>query len=447
MGHPAVARRPSRSGLPWASAVALVVGLFLGLLQPLAGVVAFFAFPSPLGVLFLLCLAVALVAGLIALLVPASGATSGPVVAMSALMALGMLGGNVVAATLHVGFGAPLPVPAPTGPGWSATGNLRVARYDHTATLLSDGRVLVAGGHGPYMTGLSSAELYDPKTGTWTETGSIVGMVDMYDELRATLLGDGRVLVTGIRAQDAELYDPATGTWRATGSLTTLRSSYTATLLPDGRVLVAGGRTTTMLSSTEIYDPATGAWTAAAPMGEARFEHTATLLPDGRVLVAGGTGPTGWLFSAELYDPAANRWRATGTLKALHSVHTAVLLDDGSVLVAGGDRVMGGSESIGTVERYNPASGTWHVAGTAANWLDPTAIRLSDGQVLVMDGRGGLDLYDPRTESSHHLANAGHGLDFTATLLPDGRALMAGGHSLSGARELVLATAHLFEPE
>jgi hypothetical protein len=169
-------------------------------------------------VLFLLCLAVALVAGLIALVMPGSRRTIAPVVAGSAFLALGILGGNVVAATLQVGFAAPLPVPAPTGPGWSATGNLRVARYDHTATLLSDGRVLVAGGHGPYMTGLSSAELYDPKTGTWTETGSIVGMVYMYDELRATLLGDGRVLVTGIRAQDAELYDPATGAWRATGS-------------------------------------------------------------------------------------------------------------------------------------------------------------------------------------------------------------------------------------
>jgi len=387
-------------------------------------------------VLFLLCLAVALLAGLVALVMPGSRGTIAPVVAGSAFLALGMLGGNVVAATLQVGFAAPLPVPAPTGPGWSATGNLRVARYRHTATLLPDGRVLVVGGYGPYMTNLFSAELYDPKTGTWKETGSLVGVY--YGELRATLLGDGRVLVTGIRGQDAELYDPATGAWSATGSLTTPRYSYTSTLLPDGRVLVAGGRQTTMLSSTEIYDPATGAWTTAAPMGEARFEHTATLLPDGRVLVAGG----GWPSSAEIYDPATNRWRPTGALKALHSVHTAVLLDDGSVLVAGGDRVNGGAESIGTVERYDPATGTWHVAGTAANWLDPTAIRLGDGRVLVMDGRGGLDLYDPRTESSRHLANAGHGFEFTATLLPDGRVLIAGGES-----ELVLATAHLFEPE
>jgi hypothetical protein len=446
MGQPAVARRPSRSGLPWASAVGLVVGLTLGLLQPLAGVVAFIAFPSPLGSLFLLCLAVALLAALIALLIPASRATSGPVVAVSALMALGMLGGNVVAATLHVGFAAPLPVPAPTGAGWSATGNLSVARYRHTATPLPDGRVLVAGGYGPYMTGLSSAELYDPTTGTWTETGSLVWMVYVYDEPTATLLGDGRVLVTGISGQDAELYNPATGAWSATGSLT-VRHSYTSTLLSDGRVLVAGGRTTTTLSSTEIYDPATGAWTAGAPMGEARFEHTATLLPDGRVLVAGGRGPYGVLSSAEIYDPVTNRWRATGALQAIHSVHTALLLEDGSVLVAGGDSVEGGAESIGTVERYDPVAAAWHVAGTAASWLDPTAIRLGDGRVLVMDGRGGLDLYDPRTESSHHLANAGHGFDFTATLLPDGRVLIAGGQSVSGDRELVLATAHLFEPE
>ncbi len=443
MGQPAVARRRSRPGLQWATAGALVAGLFLGLLQPLAGLAAFIVIPSPLGLLFLLCLAMAVLAGLVALVMPGSRGTIVPVVAGSAFLALGMLGGNVVAATLQVGFAAPLPVPAPTGAGWSATGNLSAARYRHTATVLPNGRVLVAGGLGPYMTGLSSAELYDPTTRTWTETGSLIGMEYAYDVPTATLLSDGRVLVTGIRGQDAELYDPATGTWGTTGSMTTGRASYTSTLLPDGRVLVAGGRTTTTLSSTEIYDPATGSWTAAAPMGEARFEHTATLLPDGRVLVAGGRG----LSSAEIYDPATNNWRTTGALMALHSVHTAVLLDDGSVLVAGGDRVMGGAESIGTVERYDPATGTWHVAGTAANWLDPTAIRLGDGRVLVADGRGGLDLYDPRTESSHPLAKAGHGIEFTATLLPDGRVLIAGGESISGSRALVLATAHLFEPQ
>ena len=448
MGQPAVARRPSRSRLPWVNSVALVVGLFLGLLQPLAGLAAFVVIPSPLGVLFLLCLAVAVLAGFIALLLPATRATSGPAVAVIALMALGMLGGNVAAATLHVGFAAPLLVPAPTGAGWSATGSLRAARYRHTATLLPDGRVLVAGGLGPNMTGLSSAELYDLTTGTWTETGSLIGREYGYDVPTTTLLPDGRVLATGIRGQDAELYDPATATWSTTGSMTTGRASYTSTVLPDGRVLVAGGRTTTTLSSTETYDPATGSWTAAAPMGEARFEHTATLLPDGRVLVAGGRGPYGvGLSSAEIYDPATNNWRTTGALKALHSVHTAVLLDDGSVLVAGGDRVNGGAESIGTVERYDPVAAVWHVAGTAANWLDPTAIRLGDGRVLVMFGRGGLDLYDPRTESSHPLANAGHGIEFTATLLPDGRVLIAGGESISGSRALVLATAHLFEPQ
>jgi hypothetical protein len=98
-------------------------------------------------------------------------------------------------------------------------------------------------------------------------------------------LPNGMVLVAGGEfvppLSSAELYDPASETWTETGSLTTLRSGHTATLLPNGKVLVAGGRS---LSSSELYDPATGTWTATGSLANERYGHTATLLPNGNVL-------------------------------------------------------------------------------------------------------------------------------------------------------------------
>ena len=130
-------------------------------------------------------------------------------------------------------------VPAHAPGRWKATGDLTTARAEHTATLLPDGKVLVAGGDD-----LGSAELYDPATGMWTATGSMATARVFHT---ATLLSDGRVLVAGGYGENgylasAELYDPATGVWTATGSMATTRQWHTATLLPNGQVLVAGGR-------------------------------------------------------------------------------------------------------------------------------------------------------------------------------------------------------------
>jgi hypothetical protein len=135
------------------------------------------------------------------------------------------------------------------------TGSLNTARYLHTATLLPNGKVLVAGGFGA----LASAELYDPASGTWTATGNLATARDSHT---ATLLLNGKVLVAaglgnGIYAS-AELYDPASGTWTATRSLATLRELHTAALLPNGKVLVAGGYGNGFLTSTELYDVGLG---------------------------------------------------------------------------------------------------------------------------------------------------------------------------------------------
>jgi N-acetylneuraminic acid mutarotase len=191
---------------------------------------------------------------------------------------------------------------------WRATGELVTARAGHTATLLPDGQVLVAGGYEGHVT-LASAELYDPATETWTATGS---MATARSAHTATLLPNGQVLVAGgyngNSLASAQLYDPATGVWTATGSMATARYAQTATLLPNGQVLVVGGihrpNSNHVVKSTELYDPASGRWTATASLSPGRVAHTAILLLNGNVLVSGGISTYGVLAQAALYESA-----------------------------------------------------------------------------------------------------------------------------------------------
>ena len=239
---------------------------------------------------------------------------------------------------------------------WTPTGSLNYGRYSHTATLLPDGRVLVAGGfqqsHYRPPVPLPGAELYDPTTGIWSTTGSLVTARGSHT---ATLLANGKVLVAGgqsiFSVASAELYDPASGIWTETGSLGNARYSHTATLLGNGKVLVAGGYDSSSsnysyFASAELYDPQSGTWTPTGTLGSARAFHTATLLSTGKVLVAGGlnTGsdPDPALASAELYDPSSGNWAPTGSLITARFAHTATLLSDGNVLVAGGSTYNGG---------------------------------------------------------------------------------------------------------
>jgi Galactose oxidase, central domain len=400
----------------------------------------------------------------------------------------------VLIATIVIALGASAgcagkePAKEPTGPGWSATGSLLAARNGHSATLLRDGRVLVAGGTGADSRPLSSAELYDPNAGAWTSTGSMVAPLS---SARATLLSDGRVLVIGMTGErpgaiTAGLYVPLTGTWSEAGDTTTLRQDYTMTPLADGRVLVAGGldpTTDKSLASAEIFDPATGTWSPTGTMGTARCGHTATLLRDGRVLVAGdlcgavaaGAGDSGGaaaaaatptatgsqgsratnvpsvpgpaaplLASAEVYDPSTGKWSLAGGPTAPRRAAAATLLADGRVFVLT-------LTPLGAVQIFDPGAGRWHPAGTVRGWMSPTAILLADGRVVVTSFRE-LEIYDPRTEASLSI-QTGDATDsgYSATLLADGRVLLAGGYALLSSGGFapvgeVLGLAHLYRP-
>jgi hypothetical protein len=198
-----------------------------------------------------------------------------------------------------------------------------IGRASNTATLLQDGRVLVAGGDYSFDD-VSTAEIYNPATDAWSATGSLAGNRIFHT---ARLLRDGRVLVTGGECvsrgcgyyASAEVYDPRTGAWSFTGSMTEHRTLLKAALLPDGRVLVAGGygENGDYLASAEVYDPATGIWKATGSMAYARDRFTMTLLLDGRMLVVGGKNSDSVvLASAEVYDPGLGfqpAWRPTLT--------------------------------------------------------------------------------------------------------------------------------------
>jgi hypothetical protein len=253
---------------------------------------------------------------------------------------------------------------------WTVTGQMHSPRSGHTATLLADGRVLVVGGTNG-TTPLATAELYDPETHGWTETSNSMSTSRYFHT--ATRLVNGQVLVTGgigtggAILKSAELYDPQTNSWTATGSMNTKRIWHTATLLPNGKVLVAGGNTsqsapTGALKTAELYDPTTGTWQLTShDMSTKRYIHTATMLSNGKVLIAGGGNDVGFPTTTELYDYATDQWAVTGNINVGRYQHTATLLSftDGRelVLVAGGFAT--GGVYLNSSELYDPDSGLW----------------------------------------------------------------------------------------
>ena len=352
--------------------------------------------------------------------------------------------------------------------GWAATGNPVEIRFGETATLLPNGDVLVVGGNPEFVRRGSSratAERFDPTTGRWTPTGA---MHEARQEHAAVLLANGEVLVLGGNAagvdssralSSAELYDPRTGSWTETGRMAAARTRPTATLLSDGRVLVTGGVSIGAERperTAEIYDPVTGRWAKTASMSIARIGHTATRLPDGKVLVAGGgCCDQAARASAERYDPVSGTWAETGTLGSARTNHTAILLADGRVLVYGGDN---GNDHpvITTAELYDPAVDEWVATGSPGSSGDrfesqgsSQAEPLSDGKVFAATFGGGGELYDPARGSwttVGGLAGDTYTYVHTSTLLADGRVLVT-TEQFPAAGGGPVPVAAVFDPE
>lgn len=272
---------------------------------------------------------------------------------------------------------------------WTMAASLITGRVYQTATLLPSGSVLVAGGttgSGASITTLASAELYDPVADTWQQ---LPPMLKPRQGHTATLLPNGKVLLAGgLNAtgweSSTEIFDPLSNSYATAAAMTTVRGAQTATLLPDGTVLVVGGEIagSTTLASAEVYDPIANTWTPAGSLIAGRYGHTATRLGNGKVLVTGGCGGGNCnpvLTDAELYDPTTRAWTPTAPTLTPHATHTATLLGDGTVLIAGGS----GNE----VELYDPVAGTW---SPTASLLMPrgghSANMLGNGKVLVAGG-------------------------------------------------------------
>jgi N-acetylneuraminic acid mutarotase len=303
----------------------------------------------------------------------------------------------------------------PTTNTWTAAAAMMTTRQQHTATVLQSGKMLVTGGNYSSESGageppnvFSSAELYDPVTNTWSAAGT---MSSPRYQHTASLLHSGLVLAAGGNnlvgtcscttfVSSADIYNPITNSWTPTGSLVTARYAHTATVLADGRVLAAGGfggATSTLqsggaaLASAEIYDSATGTWSATGSMTTARMKHTATLLSSGRVLVVGGRGNT-TTPTAEVFDPTSGTWTAVASMSTARESHSAVMLPDGTVLIVGGlNDTSSAVFGVASAERYDPIAGKWSAAGAMVTARQHFVLNvLGDGRVLLGAGSPNL---------------------------------------------------------
>src|SRR3990172_10478654 len=221
---------------------------------------------------------------------------------------------------------------------WENTASMLEGRLIHKLVTLGNGEVIAIGG---FL--LRSCEIFNPESNSWRYTDSLETLKYYGDT--ATLLNDGRILVAGgyyfdrstlqhIHFKKCEIFDPITETWSFADSLADGRSAHTATLLNDGRVLVTGGRGIgNYLNTSEIYDPATDEWSSAANLLHARIRHSAVLLSDGRVLVSGGVTPDSTFGTryCEIYNPVTNSWSEAGEMTVQRESHETLLLQDSTV--------------------------------------------------------------------------------------------------------------------
>jgi len=350
----------------------------------------------------------------------------------------------------------------PASNSWSAGPSMQTARIQHSATLLQSGKLLVVGGLGPGPSLTGSAELFDPKTTSWSSAGSISPRRGH----AAALLPDGRVLVSGgnpyatdtgaENLADTTIFDPDRNSWTLSAAMIKPRAGHIMVTLRTGRLLVAGGWSRSgALNETEIYDFAKNMWAVAAPMVMARVNAAGVVLNDGRVLVAGGCG--GCPF-AELYDPTTNAWTTPTQPQTNPGYPRLTMLADGRAVMTGGSgpppdfNGVGGFTPLAIAEIYDPAAGTWtRTVGPGAPRQANSATLLSDGRVLVA---GGSADNNPAVENASTLffdpgrpeTGSGTANAIGPSPSPEAQASLGSGSSPENAASGIPTTAHASTP-
>ena len=345
-----------------------------------------------------------------------------------------------------------------TGTLWAPQGTVAGLNTDplthafHTASLLPNGTILLAGGTDGQNV-LASAEVFDPATGNFTLTVS--SMAAARERHSASLLPNGRVLLAGGSTSSsgvtgptnsAELYFPNPGAFRPAAVMISSHSQHVAVSLPNGNVFVAGGYNglNTVTNTAEVYQSTTNTWIAAAPMpaNQQRAVAAAVQLQDGTIMVCGGINQNGLLNSVLIYNPTTNAWAVNGEAmpSALQS-HTATLLANGRVLVAGGDNGFGETNSSFIYDPAQADGSRWSATNPLKHArFGHTATLLPNGSVMVSGGVAQL--------SGNPEANALQSIEFfhpafdawtsatsfvnprsfhTATLAPNGAVYFIGG--------------------